>query len=301
MTTKDLKEVMHEKQSFLCICLGPSTESVAHQKKYLRVRSQFGLDKHVIDQTYHACLAYKLKLGSYLTGGVKGFASLEKTVKYIRALDPKIFIILDANLGENDRLAAYEYMTGLFSLGFDAISINPEISDDALYTYPFIDNGKCICPVLTNNLWDDEDNFRSTLTDNILNHVLWDNFIPIVNTDPEKFIKIRQALPEAMIIVSEHQGRYGTVMDIVPQLLFENDIHCLICYDPLRMEVSNGWGHLKKHSLVGLSYTSNEYIKEYIIPRIKDEMIAILDVVKNYSGDEIHEHGGIIELLRYAE
>jgi len=83
----------------------------------------------VVEATHDLVSAYKPNLGFYLAHGVPGLIALEATRKVI---PPSIPVILDAKIGDIDSTAA-AYAAGVFATwGFDAVTVNPYLGEDAL-------------------------------------------------------------------------------------------------------------------------------------------------------------------------
>ncbi len=83
----------------------------------------------VVDATADLACAYKPNLGFYLAHGAPGLRALERT----RALlPPATPVILDAKIGDIGSTAR-AYAVGVFdALGFDAVTVNPYLGEDAL-------------------------------------------------------------------------------------------------------------------------------------------------------------------------
>ena len=92
MTRDELVHQIRKKQSFLCVGLDPVLEKIpAHLRNFEDPIFEF--NKRIIDATAPFAVAFKPNTAFYEAQGVKGWESLEKTIRYI----PKdCFIIADA-------------------------------------------------------------------------------------------------------------------------------------------------------------------------------------------------------------
>lgn len=88
----------------------------------------------IIEATADLVCAFKPNLGFFLAHGAAGIRALERT----RALiPPDVPVILDAKIGDIGSTAA-AYARGVFDAwGFDAVTLNPYLGEDALA--PFLD------------------------------------------------------------------------------------------------------------------------------------------------------------------
>ncbi|HET6225320.1 MAG TPA: orotidine 5'-phosphate decarboxylase / HUMPS family protein, partial [Bacteroidia bacterium] len=99
MTAQELFEQIKKKKSFLCIGLDTDiTKIPAHLLK--EEDPFFEFNKQIIDATKDLCVSYKPNMAFYETQGVKGWISLEKTIKYINQTCPDVFTIADAKRGD---------------------------------------------------------------------------------------------------------------------------------------------------------------------------------------------------------
>jgi len=83
----------------------------------------------IIEATADLVCAFKPNLGFYLAFGAGGIRALEETRRLIPSAVPAI---LDAKTGDIDSTAA-AYAAGIFdALGFDAVTVNPYLGEEAL-------------------------------------------------------------------------------------------------------------------------------------------------------------------------
>ena len=99
MTTAEILTQIQKKKSFLCIGLDVDLNKIP---SFLLEKEDpiFEFNKAIIDATHHLCVAYKPNTAFYEAYGIKGWVSLEKTIKYINQNHPDIFTIADAKRGD---------------------------------------------------------------------------------------------------------------------------------------------------------------------------------------------------------
>ena len=90
MTRQQLIQNIKNKKSFLCVGLDSDMSKLPQcVLKYDEPIWEF--NKRIIDSTYKYAIAYKPNVAFYESLGSKGWQALEKTVNYIRQVDPSIF------------------------------------------------------------------------------------------------------------------------------------------------------------------------------------------------------------------
>ena len=99
MTTQKLVAQIRKKKSFLCIGLDVDIDKIpSHLLK--EEDPIFSFNKAIIDATHQFCVAYKPNTAFYEAYGLKGWQSLEKTIRYLNENYPEIFTIADAKRGD---------------------------------------------------------------------------------------------------------------------------------------------------------------------------------------------------------
>lgn len=136
MNRKEIYQEIRRKQSFLCVGLDSD-----FQKLPSLVRNDpdpvFRFNKEIIDATHRYTVAYKPNLAFYEALGPKGLVSLEKTVDYIRSVDPSIFIIADAKRGDIGNTAHLYARAFFVHFDFDAVTLSPYMGRDSIE--PFLE------------------------------------------------------------------------------------------------------------------------------------------------------------------
>ena len=84
-------------------------------------------------------------------GGVEGWLSLEKTVKYIRSEYPEVFIIADAKRGDIGNTSQMYAKAFLQTLDFDAITVAPYMGEDSVTPFLQYEGKWVILLALTSN------------------------------------------------------------------------------------------------------------------------------------------------------
>lgn len=131
MNKQQLIDNIRAKHSFLCVGLDTDLKKVpAHLLN--EEDSIFAFNKAIVDATAPYCVAYKPNLAFYECYGLKGWAALEKTVKYIKENYPDQFIIADAKRGDIGNTSSM-YARSLFGeMDFDSITVAPYMGEDSV-------------------------------------------------------------------------------------------------------------------------------------------------------------------------
>lgn len=136
MKRTELVDNIRAKQSFLCVGLDTDIKKIP--KHLLGCDDPiFEFNKAIIDATAPYSIAYKPNVAFYECDGVKGWEALEKTVKYIRANYPDIFIIADAKRGDIGNTAKMYARSFFEHLDVDAITVAPYMGEDSVT--PFLE------------------------------------------------------------------------------------------------------------------------------------------------------------------
>ncbi len=147
MTRQELIQQIKEKRSFLCVGLDTDLEKIPPH--LLEMEDPiFEFNKAIIDATKEYCVAYKPNIAFYECLGIKGWQSLEKTLKYI---PENIFTIADAKRGDIGNTSSYYAKTFFEYLNCDSVTIAPYMGEDSIT--PFLDfkNKWAIVLALTSN------------------------------------------------------------------------------------------------------------------------------------------------------
>ena len=130
---KTLQKCIRERKSLVCVGL-----DVVPDRFPAKLRNEkdpvFTFNKAIIDATCDYVAAYKPNLAFYEALGTYGLEALQKTVEY---LPEGIIKIGDAKRGDIGSTAE-KYAQALFSMGFDAVTVNPYLGLDSVS--PFIND-----------------------------------------------------------------------------------------------------------------------------------------------------------------
>ncbi len=136
MNKEQLFEAIKAKQSFLCVGLDTDINMTPDCLKGSD-DPQFEFNKAIIDATAPYAVCYKPNLAFYEENGVKGWASFEKSCRYIRDNYPDIFIIADAKRGDIGNTSMM-YARAFFDANLvDAVTLAPYMGRDTVA--PFLE------------------------------------------------------------------------------------------------------------------------------------------------------------------
>jgi orotidine-5'-phosphate decarboxylase len=136
MNKQELFEQIKHKKSFLCVGLDTDLKKIPSHllgEEY----PAFTFNKAIIDATADYCVGYKPNLAFYESNGLRGWSSLEKTVRYIHEKYPEQFIIADAKRGDIGNTSKMYAQSFFEELPFDAVTVAPYMGEDSVK--PFLD------------------------------------------------------------------------------------------------------------------------------------------------------------------
>jgi orotidine-5'-phosphate decarboxylase len=147
MNRKQLVEAIRLKKSYLCVGLDTDPDKIPKQFHSFP-DPVFEFNRQIIDATKDYCVSYKINTAFYEASGMKGWASLEKTVEYIPSTH---FKIADAKRGDIGNTSA-QYAKAFFeTLKFDAVTVAPYMGEDSVRPFLEYDNKWTILLGLTSN------------------------------------------------------------------------------------------------------------------------------------------------------
>jgi orotidine-5'-phosphate decarboxylase len=271
MTRQELIQQIKEKRSFLCVGLDTDLEKIPPH--LLEMEDPiFEFNKAIIDATKNYCVAYKPNIAFYECLGIKGWQSLEKTLKYI----PKnIFTIADAKRGDIGNTSSYYAKTFFEYLNCDSVTIAPYMGEDSIT--PFLDfkNKWAIVLALTSNKGaldfqaiknqEGKELFKSVLEKTSS----WgspENLMYVVGaTRAEQIGEVRKVVPDHFFLVPGVGAQGGSLEDVC----------------------NYGWNDdcgLLVNSSRGIIYASNKEdfaeVAKYEAKKIQLQMEEILEVKK---------------------
>ena len=170
----------------------------------------FEFNKQIIDKTAEFAVAYKPNTAFYEVYGAKGWQSLEKTVQYIKANYPEIFIIADAKRGDIGNTSA-NYAKAFFNtLKVDALTVAPYMGIDSVEPFLGFEDKWVILLALTSNRGSQDFQYLNVGERMLHQQVLqtattWassEQMMFVVGaTHPEELGEIRRMLPDYFFLV----------------------------------------------------------------------------------------------------
>ncbi|MDR1098718.1 MAG: orotidine-5'-phosphate decarboxylase [Tannerella sp.] len=223
MNKKELFENIKRKKSFLCVGLDTDINKIPpHLLK--EEDPVFTFNRAVIDATADCCIAYKPNLAFYECRGTKGWASLEKTVAYIKSRYPDQFIIADAKRGDIGNTSAMYARTFFTGMDVDALTVAPYMGEDSVTPFLNYDGKWVILLVLTSNKGSaDLQLTRDSEGERLFEKVLrlsqkWgngENMMYVVGaTQGRMFEDIRSAVPDHFLLVPGIGAQGGSLEEV---------------------------------------------------------------------------------------
>ena len=222
MTTKQLIEQIHLKKSFLCIGLDVDLTKIPSH--LLQEEDPiFSFNKAIIDATHHLCVAYKPNTAFYEAYGIKGWKSLEKTIKYINKNHPEIFTIADAKRGDIGNTSSMYAKAFFEDLAFDSVTVAPYMGKDSVEPFLAFEDKHTIMLALTSNQGAFDFQTKNTEGKELYKNVLeisksWknsENLMYVVGaTKAEYFKEIRKIIPDSFLLVPGVGAQGGNLHEV---------------------------------------------------------------------------------------
>ncbi|WP_411768339.1 orotidine-5'-phosphate decarboxylase [Winogradskyella sp. A3E31] len=222
MTTDQLIEQIHNKQSFLCIGLDVDLDKIP-QHLLDRGDPIFEFNKAIIDATHHLCVAYKPNTAFYEAYGLKGWKSLEKTINYLNENYPEQFTIADAKRGDIGNTSSMYAKAFFEDLGFDSVTVAPYMGKDSVEPFLKFEEKHTILLALTSN--QGAFDFQTKMLDGkeLYKQVLetsksWENsknlMYVVGATKAEYLADIRKIIPDSFLLVPGVGAQGGSLEDV---------------------------------------------------------------------------------------
>jgi orotidine-5'-phosphate decarboxylase len=222
MTTQQLTQQIHLKKSFLCIGLDVDLTKIPQHLLQLE-DPIFEFNKAIIDATHDLCVSYKPNTAFYEAYGIKGWQSLEKTIRYINEKYPEIFTIADAKRGDIGNTSSMYAKAFLEDLNFDSVTVAPYMGKDSVEPFLAFENKHTILLTLTSN--EGAFDFQTQNIDGkpLYQHVLetsktWKNahnlMYVVGATKAEYFAEIRKIVPDSFLLVPGVGAQGGNLHDV---------------------------------------------------------------------------------------
>lgn len=136
--------------SLLCIGLDSDLNRLPEQFIHYEY-PLFTFNRWIIEQTHQYASAYKINMAFYEARGDRGISSLRMTLEYLRQEHPDIPTICDAKRGDVSSTSD-AYARAIFGwFGFDAVTLNPYLGQDALQPFLKHEDKGCIILCRTSN------------------------------------------------------------------------------------------------------------------------------------------------------
>ena len=240
MTRDTLIKIIQEKKSFLCIGLDTDLAKIP---SFLHGYHDpvFEFNKAIIDHTQDLAVAFKINTAFYENRGIKGWTSLEKTVRYLDQYRSSIFLIADAkrgDIGNTSQMYAGAFLADPpHGLGFDSITVAPYMGNDSVKPF-FYHKGKwVILLALTSNAgFEDLQTKRLESGEMLFEYVIrqsmqWgniDNLMFVIGaTRQDMLSKVRQIVPNHFLLVPG-VGTQGGSLKAVAQTGLTKDFGLLV-------------------------------------------------------------------------
>lgn len=222
MNSNELFGNIVRKRSFLCVGLDSEIEKIP--PFLLKSKDPlFEFNRRIIDATHNYAVAYKPNIAFYEAGGVKGWLSLEATLKYIRSNYPDLFVIADAkrsDIGNTSRMYARAFFE---NMDFDAVTVTPYMGEDSITPYLSYKERWAVILALTSNKGADDFQFHSENGIRLFEKVLktsqgWgttDNLMFVVGaTRAEMLRDVRKIVPDHFLLVPGVGAQGGSLKEV---------------------------------------------------------------------------------------
>jgi orotidine-5'-phosphate decarboxylase len=217
-----LFENIVKKQSFLCVGLDSDIDKIP---AFLlnEIDPVFEFNKRIIDATHQYVVAYKPNIAFYECYGLKGWASLEATVNYIKENYPDLFVIADAKRGDIGNTSKMYAKAFLENLPFDAITVAPYMGEDSVKPFLSYNDKWVILLALTSNKGADDFQYHNENGIRLFSRVLtvskkWgtiNNMMYVVGaTRAETLAEIRKDIPDHFLLVPGIGAQGGSLEDV---------------------------------------------------------------------------------------
>jgi len=222
MTTAEILTQIQKKKSFLCIGLDVDLNKIP---SFLLEKDDpiFEFNKAIIDATHHLCVAYKPNTAFYEAYGIKGWISLEKTIKYINDKHPEIFTIADAKRGDIGNTSSMYAKAFFEDLLFDSITVAPYMGKDSVEPFLAFKNKHTILLALTSNAGAFDFQTKEIDGKEVYKQVLetsksWknaENLMYVVGATKASYLaEIRKIIPDAFLLVPGVGAQGGNLQDV---------------------------------------------------------------------------------------
>ena len=222
MTTSEIVTQIRKKKSFLCIGLDVDLQKIP---TFLLEKEDpiFEFNKAIIDARHHLCVAYKPNIAFYEAYGIKGWISLEKTIKYINQNHPEIFTIADAKRGDIGNTSSMYAKAFFEDLSFDSVTVAPYMGKDSVEPFLAFKNKHTILLALTSNAGAFDFQTKEIDGKEVYKQVLetskgWENsknLMYVVGATKASYLAdIRKIIPESFLLVPGVGAQGGNLQEV---------------------------------------------------------------------------------------
>ena len=184
----------------------------------------FEFNKQLIDATHHLAVAYKPNTAFYESYGLKGWQSLEKTIRYLNLKYPEIFSIADAKRGDIGNTST-RYAEAFFNnLQFDSVTVAPYMGSDSVEPFLAFKDKFTILLALTSNkggldfqaqdVFEDRQLYQEVLKQSLT----WKNkeqLMYVVGATKAAYFKsIREIVPDHFLLVPGVGAQGGNLQEV---------------------------------------------------------------------------------------
>ena len=226
MTTQQLIQQIQQKKSFLCVGLDVDLTKIP---SHLLGSEDpiFEFNKAIIDATHDLTVAFKPNTAFYEAHGIKGWMSLQKTIKYLNENYPEIFTIADAKRGDIGNTSSMYAKAFFEDLNFDSVTVAPYMGKDSVEPFLAFENKHTIMLALTSNegAFDfqtlnvsDASGGRELYKQVLETSKTWkksENLMYVVGaTKAEYFTEIRKIVPDSFLLVPGVGAQGGSLSEV---------------------------------------------------------------------------------------
>ncbi len=222
MKTSTLTDNILAKRSFLCVGLDVDLTKVP---KHLLDEQDpiFAFNKAVIDATNDLVVAYKPNTAFYEAHGVKGWESLQRTMRYLHLHHPDIYTIADAKRGDIGNTSSMYAKAFFEDLGFDSVTVAPYMGKDSVEPFLAFKDKHTILLALTSNKGAFDFQTKTLDGKELYKQVLetsktWENsenLMYVVGATKAEFLAdIREIIPESFLLVPGVGAQGGNLQEV---------------------------------------------------------------------------------------
>jgi orotidine-5'-phosphate decarboxylase len=222
MTTQQLIDQIQLKKSFLCVGLDVDLNKIPQH--LLETEDPiFEFNKAIIDATHDLAVSYKPNTAFYEAYGIKGWLSLEKTIRYINENYPDIFTIADAKRGDIGNTSSMYAKAFFEDLNFDSVTVAPYMGKDSVEPFLAFEDKHTIMLALTSNEGAFDFQTLNVNGTELYKQVLetsksWKNshnlMYVVGATKAEYFTDIRKIIPDSFLLVPGVGAQGGSLSEV---------------------------------------------------------------------------------------